>query len=79
MEKPKAFAENLGKWRAHEGLSLRQAAARLGVSHAHVLKYERGTVPRVDDAMRIAEVLGVPLDALMREGGFDEYAIDDTD
>lgn len=74
MEKAKGFAENLRKWRAHEGLTLRQAAERLGVSHAHVLNYERGTEPKVGDAIRIAEVLGIAVDDLMREGGFDEYA-----
>ena len=46
------------------GLSLREAASLVRVTHSTWRKWEGGATPNVVSALRIAEVLGVPFDAI---------------
>lgn len=52
--------------RAHD-LSQEKVAQTLGVSTSTVCEWERGSMPRVDDAFRLAQLLGTTLDELMQE------------
>lgn len=59
MQKPKKAP--IAKVRAAKGLSQYALAKQLGIAQSHLRSIERGeTEPKVQLAMRIAEVLGVP-------------------
>jgi transcriptional regulator with XRE-family HTH domain len=46
------MAMHLRAWRRFRDLTLQQVAARLGISHTTLLRYEKGAVMPPDDAIR---------------------------
>ena len=68
---PASFVEKLldtdspvREWRIYRGLSQTRLAEAVGVRQASISAIEAGSVPRVDTAQRIAEVLNCDLDDL---------------
>lgn len=56
--------------RRQSGLSREQAAVRAGISFAALTKYEQGTqIPGANAAARVADALGVTVDALLETAG----------
>lgn len=59
---PMSFSRAIKRKRIALGLTQSQVAAKLGLKHVAVLHWEKGqTIPRLDHAMRLAEVLGMEL------------------
>lgn len=59
------FGAAVKSGRARAGLTQHQVEDRTGVSRPALARYERGeTVPRLDDALILAERLGFSLDEL---------------
>jgi transcriptional regulator with XRE-family HTH domain len=59
------FAARVYRHRRALGLSVDELADRTGVTHTTIRKWERGrALPRIDHADRLAEVLGISLEAL---------------
>jgi transcriptional regulator with XRE-family HTH domain len=62
------FAARLREARARVGLSQRELADALGISHTQIARYERGVaMPRPGVLVRMADCLSVPLEHL-RDG-----------
>lgn len=60
------FAKNLSRLRAEKGLTREVISVATGISERTLGRYERGeSLPRIDDAMRLAGVLSVPLVKLL--------------
>ena len=59
-----SFGEVVRMARRHLGLSLRTVAARVGVSHGHLSRVERGARASLIIALRLADVLELDRDAL---------------
>ena len=61
------FVNQLKVLRTQRGLTQEQVAAQVGVSRQAVAKWERGeTLPDIESCIRLADLYGVPLDALVR-------------
>src|SRR4051794_41901397 len=61
MNQPNQVARLLRERRAKLGLSRPQLAARSGISHETIEKWEQGRRrPSLHDAMRLAHALGIP-------------------
>lgn len=80
-----AHAEDLGedmrKWRAAKGMSLREAAAELGVAYSILQKLETGgraRTPDVDFLQRVALVYGVPIGEVFRAAGYSLREVEDV-
>lgn len=58
-------AKAIRRFRIRAGMSMKQLGGRVGVSHESISKYERGAMPRLDVAARIAKVLRIPLKRLL--------------
>lgn len=66
------FGRMLKRLREDRGISRREFATLCDSSPKTIFKYEQGKmIPRVDSLARIAEVLGVTLDYLVKGGGID--------
>lgn len=53
--------------RSRKGLTQEQVAEQVGVSRQAVAKWEKGeTLPDIESCVRLADLFGVPLDALVR-------------
>ena len=64
------FGNNLRAERARRGMTQQELADASGMSKKSIALYEKGkTLPRLDKAQSIAEVLGVSLEALYDWGG----------
>lgn len=62
------FGEKLQKLRLQKGLSQDTLSEMLGVSRQAVSKWERDeTMPEVEKVLRISEIFGVSLDALLKD------------
>lgn len=59
------FWTNVLRLQEQRGKSLRSLAAEVGVTPGALSNYSRGSVPGLDIAIRIAEALGVSMDALI--------------
>jgi transcriptional regulator with XRE-family HTH domain len=59
----RSFRELIRYWREHEGLSLSQAAARIGITKAHLWDLESGraTNPTIRTLARLASAYGADL------------------
>jgi transcriptional regulator with XRE-family HTH domain len=56
--------ERLREWRVAEGLTQGAAAERVGVGQPAWCRLEAGSsVPQMETALRIAQLVGIPLDA----------------
>ena len=63
-----SLGQNIAKIRKEKKLSQVDVASYVGVSRDAISKYERGDiVPSVENANKIAQILGVSLDYLMSE------------
>lgn len=61
------FVNQLKVLRSQRGLTQEQVAAQVGVSRQAVAKWERGdTLPDIESCICLADLYGVPLDALVR-------------
>lgn len=61
------FVNQLKVLRTQRGLTQEQVAAQVGVSRQAVAKWERGdTLPDIESCICLADLYGVPLDALVR-------------
>ncbi len=61
------FVNQLKLLRSQNGLTQEQVADRLGVSRQAVAKWEKGdTLPDIESCVRLSDLYGVPLDALVR-------------
>ncbi len=62
------FGEKLRTLRKRRGLSYRQLASRLEVSHGHIVGIEANRhKPSADLILKIADIFGVTADQLMRD------------
>lgn len=61
----RVFAERLKKARTDAGLNQSDLAQQLGVGQNAISNYERGSTPKLETAVRIAEILHVSLDWLL--------------
>ena len=62
------FGEKLRTLRTQRGLSYRELAAMLAVSHGHLVGIEAGRhKPSADLILKIADLFGVTADQLMRD------------
>ena len=64
-------AERVKRWRKRTGLNLRKAAAECGLAQSTVWKVEQGYRVGVHVAQRLAPVLRVRWERLVKEGGGD--------
>lgn len=72
MEEAKKLGMKLKACRKNCGMTQKELSKRLGVNNSAVSKYEGGSVyPPSDKLMQMAEILGVPLEALVD----DTYAL----
>jgi transcriptional regulator with XRE-family HTH domain len=59
------FGVNIDRWKRQRGLSLAQIAERAGIHRTHVSLLIRGKrVARIDTAIKVAQALEIPLEAL---------------
>lgn len=60
------FASNLEKIRTERKMTQEELAKRVGVSQPAIAQYENGsTVPRMNIAIKIAEVLQISIESLI--------------
>ena len=72
MEEAKKLGMKLKACRKNCGMTQKELSKRLGVNNSAVSKYEGGSVyPPSDKLLQMAEILGVPLEALVD----DTYAL----
>ena len=64
-------AERVKRWRKRTGLNLMKAAAECGLAQSTVWKVEQGYRVGVHVAQRLAPVLRVRWERLVKEGGGD--------
>ena len=67
------LAENLREWRTAKGLSIRAAAAELGIAYSILQKLETGgraKTPDIDFLERVALVYSVPTPEVFRAAGY---------
>lgn len=64
----KIFAKNIKKYRTEKGISQDELAKKVGIHPTHLSRYERGlSVPSVEVAQKLSEVLKMSLDELILE------------
>jgi putative transcriptional regulator len=63
--KQQTFGARLRAARKAAGVTQVELAKRLGLQQNRISDYERGTVPSVEIAARLARAIGVPLDSLV--------------
>ncbi|HEY0142195.1 MAG TPA: helix-turn-helix transcriptional regulator [Thermoanaerobaculia bacterium] len=64
--KMREFGVRLSQLRERQQLSITQLASRIGVDYMQVSRYEKGqTLPSLETAVRLAQVLKVSLDQLV--------------
>lgn len=64
------FGSNLRDYRRANGLTQKELGDRIGVTSQAVNKWENGSrLPRMNDVLRICEVLGCTPDDLVKEDG----------
>lgn len=62
------FGEKLRTLRNRQGLTLRQLADRLDVSHSYVGQMERGEkIPNVEMVVKISRIFGISTDVLVKD------------
>ncbi len=62
------FGEKLRVLRKRRGLTVRQLAAMLGVTHSHIVGIEKGKHnPSVDMVIKVADVFDISIDRLLRD------------
>jgi transcriptional regulator with XRE-family HTH domain len=62
------FGEKLRALRERRGLTVRQLAAMLGITHSHIVGIERGKhKPSVEMVIKVADVFDVSIDRLLRD------------
>ena len=62
-----SFGYYLKRLRAERGISLRELANQVGISHNTAALYEKGrTVPSVENGFAIAEFFGLPLEYFLK-------------
>ena len=66
---PGRFGRRIAREREQRGLSMRQLAAKAGVSPSTVMRAERGEDAALSTAIAITAVLGVGLDWLLADAG----------
>lgn len=65
--------------RTRAGLSQEALAERLGVSRQSISKWETdGSIPDLDNLVRLSEIFGVPLDALVKGSAEDQQMLRDN-
>ena len=70
---PKSLARLIREARVRAGLSQHALAREVGLAPSHLARLETGakSLPRFDTIARLAVVLGLSLDAIAREVGYD--------
>lgn len=61
--RPSRGARLLAEWMTRKGLSQEKAAAKFGVGQTLVSLWLRGTSPRIESAVTIKRVAGIPIEA----------------
>lgn len=68
------FSSNLTKLVKRRGITQTELAHKLNVSNATISNWMSGIkVPRMNKANQLADILGVPINILTDENGFEEY------
>ena len=63
------IGESIRRNRKEKGLTQSQLAEKMGVKTATISKYEKGiVVPPLKQLQKISEVLGVPIDSILKDG-----------
>ena len=64
------FAHNLARLRTEKGITQEELAKRAGVTQAAIWQYEKGlATPKVQIAVRLANILGTTCEELIQNGG----------
>ena len=64
--------ENVKKYADKLGLSIREVERRAGLENGAISKWVGDVSPRLENAMRVAEVLGIPVQDLVKKERMDE-------
>lgn len=65
--KSRVLLENIKEIARERGMSISEIERKAGLARGHISKFSYIKTPQLDTVVRIAEILGVPLERLLRE------------